>query len=104
MGVLAHVWSERAANVLTAPPCLIPHTLYSLTQQQQVLNAQLCGDRPTESDSTLYPSDHIGLKVTLRISKTAGSAATAAAGGVAAASGGGADGGARESAGGSSSK
>lgn len=34
----------------------------------QVLNAQLCGDRPTESDSTLYPSDHIGIKVTLRIS------------------------------------
>jgi hypothetical protein len=34
----------------------------------QVLAAQLCGDQPSEADATLYPSDHIGLKVTLRIS------------------------------------
>jgi hypothetical protein len=43
----------------------------------QVLDAQLCGDRPTEGDSTLYPSDHIGLKVTLRITPRSNSSAAA---------------------------
>jgi hypothetical protein len=48
-----------------------------------VLNAQLCGDKPTESDSTLYPSDHIGVKVTLRISpKASSSSSSSSAGGV----------------------
>lgn len=45
----------------------------------QVLDAQLCGDRPTEGDSTLYPSDHLGLKVTLRITPRSSSSSSAAA-------------------------
>lgn len=35
--------------------------------QLQVLDAALLGDAPSPHDATLYPSDHLGLKVTLRI-------------------------------------
>jgi hypothetical protein len=46
-----------------------------------VLDAQLCGDRPTESDKTLYPSDHIGLKVRLRITPRSNKTTSSDAGG-----------------------
>lgn len=45
------------------------------------MDAQLCGDRPTESDKTLYPSDHIGVKVTLRITPRSGNSNSSSAGG-----------------------
>jgi hypothetical protein len=35
----------------------------------QVLDAQLCGDAPAGGDPSLYPSDHIGIKATLRITR-----------------------------------
>ncbi|WIA32521.1 hypothetical protein OEZ86_003335 [Tetradesmus obliquus] len=35
--------------------------------QLLVTAAQLCGDQPSEQDATLYPSDHIGIKVKLRV-------------------------------------
>jgi hypothetical protein len=53
--------------------------------QLLVTAAQLCGDVPSEQDATLYPSDHIGIKVKLRVvpsssssSGQGGDAATAA--------------------------
>lgn len=36
--------------------------------QLQVTAAQLCGNQPAADDQTLFPSDHFGIKVRLRVS------------------------------------
>jgi hypothetical protein len=54
--------------------------------QLLVTAAQLCGDVPSEQDSTLYPSDHIGIKVKLQVVASSSSHATGQGGEAAAGS------------------
>jgi hypothetical protein len=45
--------------------------------QLLVTAAQLCGDVPSEQDATLYPSDHIGIKVKLQVEASSSSTGSA---------------------------
>jgi hypothetical protein len=53
--------------------------------QLLVTAAQLCGDKPSEQDATLYPSDHIGIKVKLRVVASSNSSSSSGQGDAAAA-------------------
>ncbi|KAF6261280.1 Endonuclease/exonuclease/phosphatase [Scenedesmus sp. NREL 46B-D3] len=51
--------------------------------QLLVTAAQLCGDAPSDQDPSLYPSDHIGIKVKLQVVASSGSGGSAAGEGAA---------------------